>query len=246
MAADMGQARNRKRQAPKGRGAAVAPTGRAATPGKGRRPVVGRRRTVTPWLLGAVAVAVIALAAFGVTQATGGSGGGTASPTPAPNAPLASLAGQASGQPVDGIECQADEGAVLHIHAHLAVYVDGAQRTIPAGVGIPNPQIRQGTAGPYASASTCLYWLHIHTADGIVHVESPTRRSFTLGQLFDIWNQPLSATAVGPAHGALIVYVNGKRSSGDPRAITLGANTVVQIDVGKDVAPQPFRFPAGL
>jgi len=40
----------------------------------------------------------------------------------------------------------------------------------------------------------CLYWLHTHVADGIIHIETPGERSFTLGEFFDIWNQPLVRT----------------------------------------------------
>jgi hypothetical protein len=29
--------------------------------------------------------------------------------------------------------------------------------------------------------------LHTHDATGIIHVESPTRRSFNLGDFFDVW-----------------------------------------------------------
>jgi hypothetical protein len=40
--------------------------------------------------------------------------------------------------------------------------------------------------------------------------------------------------------------VDGNRFGGDPRAIVLGAHTVTQLDVGADVKPLPFSFPAGL
>jgi len=51
---------------------------------------------------------------------------------------------------------------------------------------------------------------HVHAQDGIIHVESPTARTYTLGQFFGIWRQPLDAQQVGPARGTLTVFVNGR------------------------------------
>ena len=161
---------------------------------------------------------------------------------------LADTSGQAQGQPVDGISCDTSEQVVYHIHAHLAVYTNGRPRTIPEGIGIvPPTQIVQTSAGPFVAAGRCFYWLHSHTADGIIHVESPSERVYTLGNYFDIWNQPLSATQVGPAHGMVTAYVNGQIFNGDPRSIPLTAHALIQLDVGSgSPGPQPFTFPAGL
>jgi len=161
---------------------------------------------------------------------------------------LASTDGQAQGQPVDGISCDTSEQVVYHIHAHLAVYTNGKARIIPEGIGIvPPTQVVETSAGPFVVAGKCFYWLHAHTADGIIHIESPSQRVYTLGNYFDIWNQPLSATQVGPAHGPVTAYVDGQPFTGDPRSISLNAHTLVQLDVGSaSPGPQPFTFPAGL
>ena len=161
---------------------------------------------------------------------------------------LASTDGQALGQPVDGISCDTSEQVVYHIHAHLAVYTNGKARIIPEGIGIvPPTQVVQTSAGPFVAAGKCFYWLHSHTADGIIHVESPSQRVYTLGNYFDIWNQPLSATQVGPAQGPVTAYVDGQPFTGDPRSIPLDAHTLIQLDVGSaSPGPQPFTFPAGL
>ena len=137
------------------------------------------------------------------------------------------------GQTVNGIECNASEQNVFHVHSRLAVFVDGEERGIPSEIGIP-------------SGAGCLYWLHSHTDDGIIHIESPERRTFTLGDYFDIWRQPLSPARVGPAKGEVIAYVDGERFRGNPRTIELGAHTLVQLNIGKDVKPEPFDFPPGL
>jgi hypothetical protein len=161
---------------------------------------------------------------------------------------LAGTDGQAQGQAVDGISCNTSEQVVYHIHAHLAVYTNGRPRIIPQGIGIvPPTQTVQTSAGPFVVSGTCFYWLHSHTADGIIHVESPSQRVYTLGNYFDIWNQPLSATQVGPAQGTVTAYVDGQPFTGDPRSIPLNAHTLIQLDVGgTSPGPQPFTFPAGL
>ena len=156
--------------------------------------------------------------------------------------------GQAHGQPVDGISCDTSEQVVYHIHAHLAVYTNGKARIIPEGIGIvPPTQVVQTSAGPFVVAGKCFYWLHAHTADGIIHIESPSQRVYTLGNYFDIWNQPLNATQAGPAHGQVTAYVDSQPFTGDPRSIPLNAHTLIQLDVGgASPAPQPFTFPGGL
>jgi hypothetical protein len=161
---------------------------------------------------------------------------------------LAGTDGQAQGPTVDGISCDTSEQVVYHIHAHLAVYTNGTSRIIPEGIGVvPPTQIVQTSGGPIVVAGKCFYWLHSHTADGIIHVESPSQRVYTLGNYFDIWNQPLSATQVGPAHGQVTAYVDGEPFNSDLRSIPLNAHTLIQLDVGNaSPGPQPFTFPAGL
>ena len=39
--------------------------------------------------------------------------------------------------------------------------------------------------------------LHTHDASGIVHIESPDKRDYTLGQFFDVWGVRLSSTCLG-------------------------------------------------
>jgi hypothetical protein len=167
---------------------------------------------------------------------------------PAPTgAALAPISTSVTGQTIDGIQCQAGEQLGYHIHAHLAIYVNGTARVIPEGIGIMPPRTEQSSSeGPFVTGGSCDYWLHAHTADGIIHIESPTQRIYTLGNWFDIWGIPLDSSHVGPATGTVIAYVNGQRYSGDLRAIPLNAHDLIQLDVNKDVAPTPFTFPAGL
>jgi hypothetical protein len=176
--------------------------------------------------------------------------GGTSGPASGPAVPsgptLAPINPSTQGQVIDGISCQTSEQVLFHIHAHLAVFVSGQQNVIPAGIGIPGAVFQHTSDGPFVGTGTCFYWLHSHTADGVIHIESPLTRTYTLGNYFDIWGQPLDATHVGPATGPVTAYVDGQRYTGNPRDVALNAHTVVQLDVGTDVAPRAFSFPAGL
>lgn len=157
--------------------------------------------------------------------------------------PLAPASTSAGGHPVDGISCDANEQVTYHVHTHLSVYVDGRLRPIPAGIGIVTPMSQPTARGPFDAASKCYYWLHVHAQDGIIHIESPTDRSYTLGDFFDIWGQPLSATQVARFSGHLVVFVNGRRFRGDPADIVLGSHKEIQIDVGSPaVGPKSVRW----
>jgi hypothetical protein len=159
---------------------------------------------------------------------------------------LGPLGNGADGNPVDGVACNTGEQLAYHIHAHLAVYVNGQPRTIPYGIGIKQPVAEQTSSGPFVSQGDCFYWIHVHDLSGVIHIESPTPRTYTLGQFFALWGQPLSSTQVGPASGTVTAFVNGSPYHGDPVSIPLEAHQMIQLDVGTPVPPQPYRFPSGL
>jgi hypothetical protein len=80
----------------------------------------------------------------------------------------------------------------------------------------------------------------------VIHVESPVPRSYTLGEFFDIWGEPLGETQVGPDRGRVTALVDGTPFGGDPHDIRLDRHTVLQLDLGAVVPFQPNSFPAGL
>jgi len=132
------------------------------------------------------------------------------------------------GLPVDGIRCEQMEGAVLHIHSNLQLYDRGHALTVPANTGI-------------SPSSQCLYWLHTHTADGFIHIESPVKQTFTLGQFFDIWGQDLDWKHAGPLSASsghkLSIWVDGKPWDGkDPRSIALRDKETIVIQNGPPFA----------
>jgi uncharacterized protein YceK len=139
---------------------------------------------------------------------------------------------------VNGIQCGSKEQLAYHIHAHLAVFDNGQARSIPGGIGIPGSQVVQSTQGPVASGGQCIYWLHTHAPDGVIHVESPTQRIYSLGDFFDEWHQPLSANQVGDVKGKVSAIVDGKPWTKSIRAIPLDPHQVIQLNVG---SPVPFE-----
>src|SRR5215469_6509150 len=167
---------------------------------------------------------------------------------PIPNAaPLTGTATKATGQKVDGIGCQTSEQTLFHIHAHLTIFVNGSPRQVPGGIGIPGAKAQNSAQGPFVSSGTCFYWLHTHAADGIVHIESPVQRTYTLGNFFDEWGQPLGPSQVGPAKGHVTAIYNGHLYQGNPRDIPLTKHAQIQLEVGTTlVAPEQITWPSGL
>ncbi|MGH9077476.1 MAG: hypothetical protein ACRDY0_08505 [Acidimicrobiales bacterium] len=229
----------------------------ARRPEPKRRPGKRRKgqRSRKP-LLAALAVVLVAGVAVAVVALAGGFGSSSAGPVGPEGVPLESgpaLAPAAALPPTQGagfaVGCGSTEQIATHVHSHLAVYVDGKARSIPLGVGFYGQvQVQSSKHGRFAAGtSNCLYWLHTHAADGIIHVEAPAGRSFVLGQFFGIWGQPLSATQVGGATGRVTAYVDGKRWSGSVDNIPLRSHEDIQLDVGTPlVPPRSVGFPGSL
>lgn len=149
-----------------------------------------------------------------------------------------------NGQPVDGIEGSSREMLQVHVHAHLTLINKGQQIAIPYGIGIVKPfQVNNGFVG----MGQGIYWLHTHDATGIIHVESPDNRRYTLGNFFDIWGRPLTSGEVAGLKGVVRAFVDGKPYAGDPRGIVLGAHTQITLQVGTPIVTPPvYTFPQGL
>jgi hypothetical protein len=173
-------------------------------------------------------------------------GGGTLGPEGIPieeGPALAPASSTTPGSAVDGVQCAPVEQLAYHIHAHLQVYLDGSPRQLPGAIGILGPVPQQTQEGPFYGGTKCYYWLHTHTADGIIHIESPTARIYTLGTFFDEWRQPLSSTEVATVRGAVTAFLNGKPWTRGPRSIPLLPHAQIQLDVGKPiVGPQRVSF----
>jgi hypothetical protein len=188
------------------------------------------------------------LALIGRLRSPGPPGPLGAEGVPVPSAAgLASAGARAGSAPVDGIRCLGGEQVAFHIHAHLTLFVHGKPRQVPYGVGINNPAVSQTPAGAYVGGGSCFYWLHSHAADGIIHIESPIERVYTLGEFFDVWGQQLGPARVGPVAGRVTAIYDGQLYQGNPRNIPLTAHAQIQLEVGTPlVSPDAIAFPQGL
>jgi hypothetical protein len=133
------------------------------------------------------------------------------------------------------------EGTAVHIHQHLDLYVDGRKVPVPAGIGI-DPSV--GFAP-----------LHTHDASGVIHVESPTARRYTLGEFFAVWGVRFTPTCLGGYCAAgnrrLRVYVDGTAWPGDPTTLPLASHEELVVAFGTAARlpspiPSAYRFPPGL
>jgi hypothetical protein len=108
-------------------------------------------------------------------------------------------------------------------------------------------QHQSGLYGQFiVTQGECFAWLITRFGDGLLHVEAPVKRSFDLGNFFDVWGQPLSSDQIGPAHGPVTAIVNDRVWVGNPRDIPLIAHSQVQLEVGKPlIAPEHVTFPGG-
>jgi hypothetical protein len=188
------------------------------------------------WLIAGI-IAVLVVAGAIVLAVSGVTNSATPTPTPIPTTPPAPV--------VDGIPCNTSEQVAYHIHQYLELFDNGKQLSVPADIGIPSL-----VPGNETSA-TCLYWLHVHHAyANVIHVESPSAKTYTLGNFFDIWKatkkytdppgdaflQRLEAAPAGNVH----VFVNGKPYTKGYRTVRLTQHEVIAVELGKQVQPKPF------
>ena len=133
-----------------------------------------------------------------------------------------------------GVHDLSAEGEVLHIHQHLDIFVNGKRMPVPTNIGIYDGEF--------------LTELHTHDASGIIHLESPIAKHFTLGQFFGVWGVRLNEDCVGGYCRQVTpwtVYVNGQPYSGDPAALDLKSHQEIAFVIGtppKQI-PRSYTFP---
>ncbi len=173
-----------------------------------------------------------------------------AAPWPAPADPIG-LTRQA------GLEPETHEFFAYHVHAHLDVFVNGAAQPVPAALGIDihDPAVHSGPAPDGTTeygginppcGKPCISPLHTHSDDGVLHTESQRNEPNRLGELFTEWAVALTPTCVGgycKPKAPIAFYVDGKRYSGDPSAITLTDRKEIAIVIGKPPGSIPSAFP---
>lgn len=210
------------------------------------------RRAKWLWIAGAVvvmsAVAVVIVAVMkptgkhepqtsraGLNSAPATVAVGADTPPPWPAPVDVSGAVRAAGLPMLG-----SEGQVEHIHSHLDVVVDGHPVQVPAGIGID-------------AVHRAISPLHTHDTSGVIHIESPVQRQFSLGEFFSEWGVSLSADNIGALRAVgdktLRAYVNGTLRTGNPAAITFEPHDeialIYAVPQPGETIPASFDFPRG-
>ena len=141
-----------------------------------------------------------------------------------------------------GLPALAEEGTVLHTHQHIDIYIQGNHTDIPYGIGINDVA---GFISP----------IHVHDEANIIHVESPTVQTFTLGQFFDVWGVRFTDVCIGgycnDIESKLKVFINGKEIKNNFRDVSLTAHEEIAVIYGKEKdmpspIPSSFNFSNGL
>lgn len=138
-------------------------------------------------------------------------------------APSGNAQGQTSSNPnfppVDNISCDNLEQTAIHYHAHVTIYINGSLVQIPQQIGI-------------APDGSCFYWMHTHDTTGVLHIEAPQGRDFTLGNFFHIWGEQfpqLKYPLQLEQSGGWQIYVDGKPYTGDFHKMVLKSHMVITL-----------------
>jgi hypothetical protein len=150
--------------------------------------------------------------------------------------PAASTA-VARGAPVGRFACSRPE--VRREFVHVELFGNGLVLLLPAGIGMA-PPLR--TDGAYVAGARCSYPLRTTSPTGVVEFVPAAQP--TLGDLFAVWGQPLSARRLAGfrARGTDVVkaWVAGKRWRGEVRAIPLRRHGQIVVELGGYVPPHTF------
>jgi len=135
-----------------------------------------------------------------------------------------------------GLHALGQVSVAVHIHSHLDMFVDGKRIVVPARIGI--------NGGSYIT--------EVSTRDrsGVIHVQSASFRTFTLGTFFGVWGVRLTSRCVGAycePSTAVRVYVDGKRATEPAWRIKLRAHEEIVFAIGRPprTIASSYTFPLG-
>jgi hypothetical protein len=157
-------------------------------------------------------------------------------PPPAPEAVL-------RGRPVGELRCV---GERERYGVHVELFARGLVVVVPSGIGVARPLVRSGA---FVEPRGCTYPLRTLGPTGVVEVARTQR--LRLGDLFEVWGQPLTRTRLAgfrtTAGRPVRAYVGGERWRGDVRAIPLTRHAQIVLELGAYIRPHPrFLFPRDL
>jgi hypothetical protein len=147
----------------------------------------------------------------------------------------------ARGVPIAGLRCT--RGGEDRFGVHIELFAARRVVLVPPGIGIAPPR---KSSGAYVTAGRCSYPVRTREPTGVVEV-ARAGRAKTLGDLFDVWGQPLSRTRMGGFTGKVSAYVGGRAWRRGPGSIPLHRHAQIVLEVGGHVPPHPsYQFPPGL
>jgi hypothetical protein len=151
----------------------------------------------------------------------------------------------ARGEAVDNVVCD-QTGESFHFHSHLSIFVYGRQLAVPAGIGIIDP-VREPGVPNFVHSGRCFYDVHTHDGTGIIHIGAAAPKIISLETFFRIWGEPLGPDRIAGYSGPVLTIIDGVRqpSGFDPSTILLSADQEITIEIGFDVDPPRYSFPAG-
>jgi hypothetical protein len=148
-----------------------------------------------------------------------------------------------SGATVVGLRCGSPRE---RFGVHLEVFARGLVVVVPSGIGVAAPLVRDGA---FVRPRGCSYPVRTLAPTGVIEVARG--RALRLGDLFDVWGQPLAPTRLAgfttPSGRPVRAYVGGRRWTRSVREIPLLPHAQIVLQLGRFVPPHPtFLFPAGL
>jgi hypothetical protein len=141
---------------------------------------------------------------------------------------------QTDGSPIGRFTCVFRPPQSLAFRAHLSILVNNEPQKIPLYLGASRQP-----------PTHCFYAIHTHDASGRIHVTPQAPGTFTLGELFEIWGQPLTNTNVAGIEGLPVeVYVTDdgttvKVEDTDWAAIELKPHREITIELGTPLVEIP-------
>jgi hypothetical protein len=129
-----------------------------------------------------------------------------------------------------GLSGASSESLAVHYHAHLDIFVNGHPEPVAASIGRDDDSFFSP--------------LHTHATSGMIHIEAPSDKRFTLGMLFTEWGVRLTRDCVGGycrPRTAISAYIDGHRTAKTLSDISLTKGEEIALVIGSP----PSSIPSG-
>lgn len=141
---------------------------------------------------------------------------------------------QTDGTPIGSFNCILNPPHTFAHYTHVSIIQNNEALALPGNIG----------ASPTGNTH-CFYTLHTHNSSGKVHVTPAAAATFTLGEFFTIWKQPLTNTNVAGITGLPVeIFVTDgttttKVEEADWANIEMKDHREITISLGTEVTEIP-------